>query len=140
MVVVGGADVGVAVQAAGCGVRTAGRAEVDGSVASASGELGGLVFGPEKADLESFDFAEPAFAFGFGHAVGRVAADLGEPGLLGRVGPEHGTEKQACSWTQGVAKARPQVRVESLRRSKWPRNSSHSSSVGVRSSSVGRSA
>ena len=30
---------------------------------------------------------------------------------------------QACSWMQGVPNARPQVPVETLRRSKWPRNS-----------------
>jgi len=41
---------------------------------------------------------------------------------------------------QGVANARPQFPTDSLRRSKWPRNCSHSSPVGVRYSSVGRSA
>ena len=48
--------------------------------------------------------------------------------------------RQACSWMQGVPNARPQVPVATLRRSKWPRNSSHSASVGVRYSSLGRSA
>jgi hypothetical protein len=37
---------------------------------------------------------------------------------------------QACSWMHGVPKARAQVPMETLRFSKWPRNSFHSSSVG----------
>jgi anti-sigma B factor antagonist len=37
---------------------------------------------------------------------------------------------------QGVPNARLQVPVATLRRSKWPRNSSHSASVGARYSSL----
>ena len=48
--------------------------------------------------------------------------------------------RQLCSWTHGVPTARPQIPVETLRRSKWPRNSCHSASVGTRCSSVGRMA
>jgi anti-anti-sigma factor len=44
--------------------------------------------------------------------------------------------RQLCSWMQGVPNARPQVPVATLRRSKWPRNSSHPASVGVRYSSL----
>nr|WP_252980206.1 hypothetical protein [Mycobacterium riyadhense] len=47
---------------------------------------------------------------------------------------------QACSWMHGVPNARPQVPMETLRRSKCPRNCCHSSSVGCRYSSVGRNA
>jgi hypothetical protein len=47
---------------------------------------------------------------------------------------------QLCSWMQLVPQARPQSPRASLRRSKWPRKSSHSASVGVRYSSLGRSA
>src|SRR6185437_9688022 len=45
---------------------------------------------------------------------------------------------QACSWMHGAPKARAQMPVDSLRFSKWARNWSHSSSVGVRYSSLGR--
>ena len=44
---------------------------------------------------------------------------------------------QACSWMQGVPNERAQVPRETLRRSKCPRNSVHSSSVGLRYSSLG---
>src|SRR5664279_5534606 len=40
------------------------------------------------------------------------------------------SDKQECSWMQGVPNARPQVPVATLRRSKWPRNSCDSSSGG----------
>src|SRR5215471_10812481 len=55
-----------------------------------AGDLGEFVFGSGEADLESFHFAEPAFALGFGDAGGEVVADLGEALFLGGVGPEHG--------------------------------------------------
>ena len=45
---------------------------------------------------------------------------------------------QACSWTQGDANARAHVPTETFRFSKWARKASHSSSVGVRYSSLGR--
>ena len=50
-----------------------------------------FVLGAGEADSESFDFAEPAFAFGLGDAGLQVVADLYQPWPLGRVGPEHGT-------------------------------------------------
>jgi hypothetical protein len=63
-------------------------AEVDGLSAAASVDLAELVVSAGEADLESFDLAEPAFAFGFGDAGGEVVADLGDAGPLGGVGPE----------------------------------------------------
>jgi hypothetical protein len=41
-------------------------------------DLGEFVVGGGEADLEAFDFAEPAFAFGFGDAGGEVVADFGK--------------------------------------------------------------
>ena len=41
-----------------------------------------------ETDLQAFDLAEPAFAFGFGDAGYEVVADLGQAAPLGRVGPE----------------------------------------------------
>lgn len=45
---------------------------------------GDLVFGAGEAGGQSFDFAEPSFAFGFGDPVLEVVADLFETGLLVR--------------------------------------------------------
>jgi hypothetical protein len=54
-----------------------GGAELDGGVAAgAAVELGELVAGAGEADLEAFDLAEPAFAFGFADAGKQVVADL----------------------------------------------------------------
>ncbi len=39
-------------------------------------DLGKFVFGAGEADLQAFDLAEPAFAFGFGYAGFEVVADL----------------------------------------------------------------
>jgi len=50
-------------------------------------DLGELVVGAGEADLESFGFAEPAFAVGFGDAGGEVLADLGDAVPLGWVWP-----------------------------------------------------
>ncbi|MFF0451699.1 hypothetical protein ACFYT4_36070 [Streptomyces sp. NPDC004609] len=44
-------------------------------------DLGDLVLGGE-ADGQSFDFAKPSFAFGFGDPVFEVVADLFQAGLL----------------------------------------------------------
>ena len=59
-----------------------------GCAARAVAYLGEFVFCSCEADLESFYFAEPAFAFGFGYAVVQVTADLFEPGALGGVWPQ----------------------------------------------------
>jgi hypothetical protein len=54
-------------------------------VVGASFDLGEFVLGAGEADLQSFDLAEPALAFGFGDAGGEVVADLGESVALGGV-------------------------------------------------------
>ncbi|GLB92279.1 hypothetical protein Mkiyose1088_42450 [Mycobacterium kiyosense] len=41
-------------------------------------DLGGLIVGGGEADLQAFDFAEPAFASGLGDAGFEVVADLDE--------------------------------------------------------------
>lgn len=41
-----------------------------------------------EADLESLDFTQPAFAFGFGNAGDEVVADVDEPCPLGRIRSE----------------------------------------------------
>jgi hypothetical protein len=62
---------------------------LDGAGSSPEGgvDLGELVFGAGEADFESFDLAEPAFAFGFGDAGVKVVTDLLQPGSLRGIGP-----------------------------------------------------
>jgi hypothetical protein len=50
---------------------------------------GDVVEGSGEADLESFDFTEPAFALGEVEAVGLIVSDLVESAAWGGVGPEH---------------------------------------------------
>lgn len=70
-------------------VAECGYSEVDGGgSAGALVELGEFVFGSGEADLESFDFAEPVCAFGFGDADVKVVADLEDALSLGGVGPQ----------------------------------------------------
>ena len=64
-------------------------------------DLGEFAVGAGEADLESFGFAEPAFAVGFGDAVDEVVADLDDAGSLGWVGPVH-RASEAFSWMHGV--------------------------------------
>jgi hypothetical protein len=45
-------------------------------------DLFDLVACPGKADPQSFDFAEPSLALGFGDAVDEIVADLDQPGPL----------------------------------------------------------
>jgi hypothetical protein len=49
-------------------VLCVGQTEVDSGWGRAPVDLGEFVVGSGEADLESFDFAEPAFVFGFGDA------------------------------------------------------------------------
>ena len=56
-------------------------------LAVAAVDLREFVFGTGQADLEPFDFAEPAFALGFGDAGGQVVADLEQSVVLGGIGP-----------------------------------------------------
>jgi hypothetical protein len=72
-------------------VPVGGHAEVGGR-AAAGGErsgLGDLGVGGGEADLESFGFAGPAFAFCFGDAAGDAVAYLSEPVPLIGVDAEH---------------------------------------------------
>src|SRR6266436_4920882 len=77
-----------------CSVRGGGAAEGRHAESDRAGgacapvDLGEFVFGAGAADFESFGFAEPAFAVGFGDAGGEVVADLGDAVPLGGVGPE----------------------------------------------------
>jgi len=48
-------------------------------------DLGQLDFDSAEDDLEPFDLAEPAFAFGLDDAGFEVVADLFQPGPLSRV-------------------------------------------------------
>jgi hypothetical protein len=50
--------------------------------------LGKFVLHAGIADLEAFDFPEPAFAFGLDNAGLQIVADLFEPGALRRVRPQ----------------------------------------------------
>ncbi|MGH3193125.1 MAG: hypothetical protein ACRDPY_35230 [Streptosporangiaceae bacterium] len=73
----------------GC-VAVGRNAEADGLGPSGEGELdlGELVVRGREADLESFGFAGPAFAFGLGDAGQEVVADILQPVFLGGVSPE----------------------------------------------------
>ncbi|MFC4610484.1 hypothetical protein ACFO9E_22175 [Streptomyces maoxianensis] len=62
-----------------------GHAEVDLTVRCSAVDLGDLVLGAGEADLESFDLAEPAFAFSFGDAGQQIVVDLDQPRPLGWV-------------------------------------------------------
>jgi hypothetical protein len=74
------------------GLDGAGDAELDrGVVVGAAVELGELVVGAGEADLETFDLAVPAFAFGLGDAGKQVFADLFQPCSLRWVWPRERT-------------------------------------------------
>src|SRR6478609_1927522 len=73
--------------------RCTGHAEV-GDRRRAGAELAcglKLLLGGSEAGLESGDFAEPAFAVGFGDAVVEVVADLDQALCLSRVGSKQRT-------------------------------------------------
>ena len=132
---------GVGGGAAG-GLGEVGHAELDG-VGAAVGDLVHLgEFGPGagEADLEAFGFAEPAVGFGFGDAVDEVVADLFEAGSGCGIGPQQRAAQTAVFVDAGGVVGRPQSPTATLRCSKWPMNSAHSASVGVRYSLLGRSA
>jgi hypothetical protein len=86
MAVSGGGD--------GCGgdVPVGKDAEVDvfGPAGGGVVGLGELAGGGGEADLESFGFAGPAFAFGFGDAGVEVVADLLQAVALGGVDAQEG--------------------------------------------------
>ncbi|GDY69147.1 hypothetical protein AQJ43_29240 [Streptomyces avermitilis] len=56
--------------------------------AAAAVELGKFLLCSGEADLESLDFAQPAFALGFVDARDEVVADVDEPCPLGRIRSE----------------------------------------------------
>src|SRR5580692_3658434 len=68
-------------------VAVGGDAEVDvlGPAGDGCVGLGDFAGGGVKADLESFGFSGPAFAFGFGDAGVEVVADLLQAAALGGV-------------------------------------------------------
>jgi hypothetical protein len=60
-------------------VAEAGEAEVDGGGAAGHlVELSQFLPGAGEADFKSLGFAGPAFAFGFGDALGQAGADVGD--------------------------------------------------------------
>jgi hypothetical protein len=89
-------SVGMAVSGAGDGrggdVAVGGDSEADGLEPAGGGGIGlsEFVVGGGEADLESFGFAGPAFAFGFGDAGEEVVADFFEAVPLGGVDAQEG--------------------------------------------------
>jgi hypothetical protein len=77
-------------QGRGGDVAVGGDAEADGFCPAGGAHvgLGDLVVGGVEADLESFGFAGPAFAFGFGDAGEEVVADLFQAASLVRGDPQ----------------------------------------------------
>jgi hypothetical protein len=73
-------------------VAVGGDAEVDvlGPAGGGGVGLGDFAGGGGEADLESFGFAGPAFAFGFGDAGVEVVADLLQAVALGGVDAQEG--------------------------------------------------
>src|ERR1035441_8642713 len=73
-------------------------AEADRAVApGATVDLGELVPGAGEADFQALDFAEPAFALGFGDAGQEIVADLGDAGPLGGLRPVHAASQTALT-------------------------------------------
>ena len=103
-------------------------------------DLGELVMGAGEADFESFGFAEPAFAVGFGDAGGEVVADLGDAAALGGVWPVQGAAQAAVLVDAGGCERAAAGAGGDFAALEVARNSSHSASVGTRYSSVGRRA
>jgi hypothetical protein len=83
-------------------------AEIDRAVVSGGAvDLGELVLGAGEADFQALDLAEPAFALGLGDAVEEVAADLGDAGPLGGVGPVHAAPQAAMLMNARSAESAP---------------------------------
>jgi len=78
------------------GVQDTGHADVDrDGWVGAPVDLGEFVACAGQADLESFGFAVPAFAFGFGDAGDQVVMNLYDAGPLGGRGPVHAAAQAA---------------------------------------------
>lgn len=101
-------------------------------------DLGELVAGASQADLEALDLAEPASRSASAIRACRLSLISASRGRWAGSGRRSAHRTHACSWMQGVPKARAQMPTDSLRRSKWPRKASHSALVGVWYSSAGR--
>ena len=81
-------------------------AELDGLSGAGAGhllDLGEFDAGSGEADLEAFDFAEPAFAAGFFDPGQQVLADIEEALRWAGSGRSRGQRRQECSWMQAVA-------------------------------------
>jgi len=62
-----------------------------------------LVLQEEERQVDTFEFAEPAFGFGLSAPGEEVGVDLLQPLAHGRVDVQHwAADKQACSCSQGV--------------------------------------
>src|SRR6476659_2094114 len=116
------------------GVGEVGDAELD-RVGAAGGDLlhlGEFGVGASEADLQALGLAVPAVGFGFGDAGDEVVADLFEAGPGGGVGTQQWATETTVFVDAGGVVGAAAVTTATLRRSKWPTNSAHSSSVGVR--------
>jgi hypothetical protein len=84
-----------------------GHSEVDGSRGvGVLVDLGEFVVDASQADPESFDFAEPSFAFGLGNPGNEVVADFDDSLPLSRIWLVHRTPQAGFSelWGRSVAK------------------------------------
>jgi hypothetical protein len=86
-------------------VLCVGQAEVDSGGGRAPVDLGEFVVGPGEADLESFDFAEPAFAFGFSDAGDQVVADFGNALALSGIGGSAWRRQPCASTSRGYPRS-----------------------------------
>ncbi len=110
--------------------------------ASAVVEPSNLSLRDGKADAQTFGLAEPACAFGLGDPVVQIAADLPDGAAEQGRWEKWAADAAAfmlATYAVGATAVAPTAGATFLR-SKWPRNSSHSVSVGwVRNSSLGHS-
>jgi len=84
------------------GVGEAGHAQVGGCLAAGEPvHLSDFRGRCGEADLESFDFTEPAFMLCLEDAVAQVVADIDQAGPLCRVWPQE-EQRGTCSWMQLV--------------------------------------
>jgi hypothetical protein len=122
-------------------VGEGGHAEVDGGGAAGDEvvQLGELGVCCGQADLESPGFAAPAFAFGFGDAGDEVVADVHQPRPLSRVGSQEWASDAAVLVDALGAVGSAAVAERDLAAFEVAEGSSHSCSVGLRCSSLGRS-
>lgn len=75
--------------------------KIDDDGYGAAVDLSGFVVGSGQADRESFDFAEPAFSFGFVDPGDEIVADV--DGALSLCGPVHRASQAGFSDCQELA-------------------------------------